>query len=463
MDKIIGAIGNAPEDRYTFKAKCGMIIPLLAKISSSGDSYVEHKCTSIILTWSLSEDCSLHRLALFFLKSSLLKKESVELIATDEFFCTLFSHAVASKSLESLSIFSWLLINYSIQESAIWKLLPPIENFLECADALAINFLGPMLDVLLHMHPRPRSDAVHSFLLVNLFALSSVTSWSADSESLFRAVTEAIGSMFERIWIDDSDGLLLLQFLNAVFAAISVAKCDADIDKTALFGPIVKRVPINGIHAATQMLILSPDISVNSLVTVLRCMFNWLRFPESRGIKEWILSVLRDLAVAGRFSVLVEVSRSETIAVFELLSKPGCGNDAFSVLVHMQTSYQHSPEIFHQICPEIPRMLVLLSDSSYSSLPCSFSPPFTSMRLADNLALLSYILIQLHPGFPELYEPILSSAPPSVSVPSTTAAGELLSRASWIPRIQGDTYGSNGSFAMKAVVGVTGLVNLGNT
>lgn len=131
---------------------------------------------------------------------------------------------------------------------------------------------------------------------------------------------------------------------------------------------------------------------------------------------------------------------------FPLVREPG-----LNIISHMLLSFQHSPEPFHKILPMAPKIVLLLKADKSDA----------SQRQLSKLVELFHVLMYLHAGFPELYDPLYEYIK-EFPKPSPDVIKFKLTESKWTAHRDGQANVPR-SYQQKAEMGKTGLFNLGNT
>ncbi|XP_075544173.1 deubiquitinating apoptotic inhibitor isoform X2 [Dermacentor variabilis] len=144
---------------------------------------------------------------------------------------------------------------------------------------------------------------------------------------------------------------------------------------------------------------------------------------------------------------------ASVVEVFCRAIQPLTRKCAFPVLTLMLLSYQHSPALFHKILPHLPLFLKELRRQKNGDM-------------LQELASLSYTMMYLHSGFPDLYDPVLDALKDvSAAAPSVDEMQQLLSQyrvASAGEHYIGGIVGEATALVRREAE-LVGLLNLGNT
>ncbi|XP_038055515.1 ubiquitin carboxyl-terminal hydrolase 38-like [Patiria miniata] len=274
----------------------------------------------------------------------------------------------------------------------------------------------------------------------------------APSEATMKANLEGmihISALLHHIWHDNM--VTVLPSLAAVFNLISTLPSSDRPSPSVALGALVQHVPVELIATITKNAASDMSIVDERMTTALTRMIEWLSWPRVQNIDRWIVSFLKNLALAQKFTILINVTLASVKKVFVKLCFPIVRDSALPVLTHMQLSFQHSPEAFHKIVAHVPELMKRLkTENSASSQDCT-----------QKVAELMYCLMYHHAGYPDLYEPVLDALK-DIPRPSEEAMKETLKLSAWTSRAPVNSAFAT-RFLPRSETGKTGLVNLGNT
>ncbi|KAH9373427.1 hypothetical protein HPB48_009472 [Haemaphysalis longicornis] len=148
-----------------------------------------------------------------------------------------------------------------------------------------------------------------------------------------------------------------------------------------------------------------------------------------------------------------EVFESTVDMVFVKAVQPLTRKCAFPVLSFMLLSYQQSPSLFHRILPHLPLFVKALRDEK-------------NEEVLQELSVLSYTMMYLHSGFPDLYDPVLDALKDvPVEAPQSDDMQQLLTQyrlGGAGERYVGGIVGESPALVRREAE-LVGLQNLGNT
>uniref|UniRef100_A0A131YZV4 Ubiquitin carboxyl-terminal hydrolase n=1 Tax=Rhipicephalus appendiculatus TaxID=34631 RepID=A0A131YZV4_RHIAP len=215
---------------------------------------------------------------------------------------------------------------------------------------------------------------------------------------------------------------------------------------------IVELLPPSLVSTATcsMSLSLSGSADVEPLVRASRRLLQCLAWPGMTSMHLWVTAALRGFVATGRFALITDLFESSVDMVFCRAVQPLTRKCAFPVLAFMLLSYQHSPALFHKILPHLPLFVKQLQNDP----------------VLQELASLSYTMMYLHSGFPDLYDAVLDALKDvSAAAPSVDDMQQLLNQyrlASATERYMGGIVGEPSALVRREAE-LVGLLNLGNT
>lgn len=259
--------------------------------------------------------------------------------------------------------------------------------------------------------------------------------------------TNTVAALLSNIW-QKSDSHLVLGCLQEIFRIIS-SPCD--IEPSVCLGSLVQYLPLDMISTVVKNVISDSRIDNNSMVTAIQRIIDWLQWPTARFVDQWVIAFLQGLASVQKYSVLITVTENKADQIFEKLQFTPVREPGLNILSHMLLSFQHSPEPFHKILPMVPKIIAEWKTDT-SDL---------TQRLLPRLVELLHVLMYLHGGFPELYDPVYEVIK-EFPKPSPDVIKLKLLESKWTAHRDGRAYIPR-SYQQKAEMGKTGLFNLGNT
>ncbi|KAM9331437.1 ubiquitin carboxyl-terminal hydrolase 38 [Gastrophryne carolinensis] len=256
-----------------------------------------------------------------------------------------------------------------------------------------------------------------------------------------------VGGLLQNIW--KSEPCTLLPSLQEVFAIIS--STDVALEPSVALASLVQHIPLQMITVLIRSLTTDPNVKDATMTRALCRMIDWLSWPLAQHVETWVIALLKGLAAVQKFTILIDVTLLKIEMVFNRLWFPLVRPGAFAVLYHMLLSFQHSPEAFHMIVPQVVNLVHSLKNDGLPS----------STTFLVQFSELMHCMIYHYSGFPDLYEPILEALK-DLPKPSEENIKLVLNQSAWtsqsnalascLPRLSG-----------KSETGKTGLINLGNT
>ncbi|XP_020916923.1 ubiquitin carboxyl-terminal hydrolase 38 [Exaiptasia diaphana] len=281
------------------------------------------------------------------------------------------------------------------------------------------------------------------FALVN--CLSKTELPKSSKQELKSCIRNAgtIAALLNRIWTKNQN--FIFTVLTELFKIISAPGPNPSV----ALGSIAQFFSPEVIDTATNMVARSPTVSDDNLSLALSRMISWLSWPGGKRVDQWIICFLRALAIAGKHSILIQVTLEKLPQVFSRLLFPMVRESTMAVLSHMLLSFQHSPQAFHLIVEHVPDLVkTLKKEDSVSSQSC-----------LQTLTELVHCLMYRHSGFPELYGPVLDCLQ-DFHKPSEAMIKKWLTQTAWAAQA---IHMNLARVTPKSETGRTGLVNLGNT
>ncbi|KAM4795218.1 ubiquitin carboxyl-terminal hydrolase 35 [Rhinophrynus dorsalis] len=255
-----------------------------------------------------------------------------------------------------------------------------------------------------------------------------------------------VSGLLQKIWRLQSSSVL--PSLKELFIIISTE--DADASSSAL-ASMVQYIPLELMEGVVRNLANADSVTDTQMMTAISRMIEWVSWPLGKNIDKWIIALLKGLAAVKKFSILIEVSLSKIQKVFSKLLYPVIREGTLSVLRYMLLSFQHSPEAFHLIVPNIPQLVCCLSnESSNSAAGC-----------LEQLAELIHCMIFRFSGYPDLYEPVVAAIK-KFPIPNEDRIKQLLGQNAWTSQ-KNELAPYYPRLASKSDTGKIGLINLGNT
>lgn len=312
--------------------------------------------------------------------------------------------------------------------------------FLECLK----NFSVLLLEV---SECIPKGELTHEFCRSMIHSLSLCSPEEGSEAIIFIKDVSVVASLIEHVW-NNTDSATVLESLKVIFGIISSS---GEIEPSFCLGSLVQFIPQEMINIVIKNVIRDSSIDNNSMTTAIQRIIDWLKWPTSKFVDQWVIGFLKGLASVQKYSILIAVTENKIDQIFEKLQYPPVREPGMNIVSHMLLSFQHSPDPFHKILPMVPKIVGLLKGDNTPH----------SQNMMTRLAELLHILMYLHAGFPELYDPIYESIK-EYSKPSPDVIKFKLLESKWTAHRDNMAYVPR-SYQQKAEMGKTGLFNLGNT
>ncbi|NXO58009.1 UBP38 hydrolase, partial [Aramus guarauna] len=264
---------------------------------------------------------------------------------------------------------------------------------------------------------------------------------------LYVSQVTQVSGLLRSVWKAEPD--TLLPSLQELFAVISAA--DTSFEPSVALASLVQHIPLQMITVLIRSLTTDPNVKDASMTQALCRMIDWLSWPLAQHVETWVIALLKGLAAVQKFTILIDVTLLKIELVFNRLWFPLVRPGAFAVLSHMLLSFQHSPEAFHLIVPQV---VSLVHSFKRDGLP-------SSTGFLIQLTELIHCMIYHYSGFPELYEPILEAVK-DMPRPPEEKIKMALNQSAWTSQ-SGASPSSSSKLSAKSETGKTGLINLGNT
>nr|XP_023656425.1 ubiquitin carboxyl-terminal hydrolase 35 isoform X3 [Paramormyrops kingsleyae] len=256
-------------------------------------------------------------------------------------------------------------------------------------------------------------------------------------------------SMLQIVW--RTNMATILPSLKELFIIISTPREEEDTVTSNTLASVVQYIPLELMEGTVRNLTNDKNISDAQMMTAICRMMDWLSWPFSRNIDKWVIALMKGVASVKKCVILVEVTLAKIEEVFQKLFYPIVREAALSVLSYLLLSFQHSPEAFHLLLPEIPPLIGrLAAEESASAQLC-----------LQQLVELVHCLVIRFTGFPDIYQPVLEIIK-DIAVPSEDRIKQILKQGAWTPQKPNQVALCH-RLTPKSETGKTGLINLGNT
>uniref|UniRef100_A0A8C1AWM8 Ubiquitin carboxyl-terminal hydrolase n=1 Tax=Cyprinus carpio carpio TaxID=630221 RepID=A0A8C1AWM8_CYPCA len=295
--------------------------------------------------------------------------------------------------------------------------------------------------------PREKAGVLFCQQLVRTFAYFNCP--ATEEQELREYVTQVtrVSVLLQGIW--KAEPATLLPSLQEVFAIIS--STDPSFEPSIALASLVQHIPLQMITVLIKSLTTDQNVKDASMTQALCRMIDWLSWPLANHVDTWVIALLKGLAAVQKFTILIDVTLLKIEQVFNRLWYPIVRQGALVVLSHMLLSFQHSPEAFHLVVPQI---VPLVKSLKNDGLP-------NSKTFLLQFAELVHCMMYQYSGFPDLYDSILESIK-ELPKPNEEKIKFFLNQSAWTS--QSNSFASGLlKITGKSETGKTGLVNLGNT
>lgn len=295
--------------------------------------------------------------------------------------------------------------------------------------------------------PNGKFQVVFCQQLVRCIGQFQCTSQDEDEIVKFLDQVNKVSGLFQQIWWTQTTAII--PTLRELFTVIS-STVGSDGPSNAL-ATVVHYVPLEIMDEVIQNLANDDCITDVEMKTALTNTIDWLSWPLAKNADKWIIGLLKGLAAVKEFSILIQVTLSKIEQVFSRLFYPILRQGALSVLKYMLLSFQHSPDAFHLLVPQIPKLMASLSkERSNSGISCQ-----------QQLSELVHCMIFRFSGFPDRYEPVIEALK-DFPIPNEEKIMQLLNQSAWTWQ-ENKLEPLHPKLVAKSKTGKTGVTNLGNT
>lgn len=307
--------------------------------------------------------------------------------------------------------------------------------------------LSTLLSDFVQCIPRDKSSVLFCQQLVR--TISSFHCFASQEQELREYVGQVtkVSALLQSIW--KADPATLLPSLQEVFAIIS--STDPSFDPSIALASLVQHIPVQMITVLIKSLTTDQNVRDASMTKALCRMIDWLSWPLAQHVDTWVIALLKGLAAVQKFTILIDVTLLKIELVFSRLWYPIVRQGALAVLSHILLSFQHSPEAFHLVVPDV---VDLVQSLRTDGLP-------TSKAFLLQFTELIHCMMYQYSGFPDLYDNILEAIK-DLPKPAEEKIKLVLNQSAWTSQSNSFASGLLRQ-AGKSETGKTGLVNLGNT
>lgn len=124
-------------------------------------------------------------------------------------------------------------------------------------------------------------------------------------------LVQQIVELIVDIW-KKTDSQTILECLKVVFDIISTV---SDIDPSYCLGTLLKYIDIQMMDIALRSTILASKLGDDCLITALKRMVDWARWPMNKTVDVWVVNFLKGLASVQRYTVLMNITENKVTQV----------------------------------------------------------------------------------------------------------------------------------------------------
>ena len=154
--------------------------------------------------------------------------------------------------------------------------------------------------------PKGRDTALFCSLMIH--AVSFFTAPVENISKYIQDVSYTIGPLLGHIW-GNCDNQTILRCLENAFLLMS-SKKDQDSNPSYALAGVMQYMPNHMIDKVMEVVVSDPNTNDESLSTALLRMSDWLSWPATKNAHLWIMSFLRHLASAHKFSIVLDVAET---------------------------------------------------------------------------------------------------------------------------------------------------------
>nr|XP_002124170.1 ubiquitin carboxyl-terminal hydrolase 38-like [Ciona intestinalis] len=306
---------------------------------------------------------------------------------------------------------------------------------------------------LLIKHPTcmPPMNRNFPMCTLSIHAMSDFVLLQEDVKNINNYIQDVrdVALLLNHIWTKAPN--LLFPSLKEVFDILSNSNITAEPSNA--LGCLVELIPCEVIDQAVKQITQDMTVQDTNMYLALNRMVSWLGWPTAQKTHLWILSFFKHLAELNKFQMLIDVTLKSIGKVVACIRLPHVRPSAVAVLVHMLMSCQLSPDAFHIVVSQIPKLLQFLEGEN---------KPQENETYIKQLANLCYCMMHLHSGFPDLYDPLIHAISKHPK-PSEEEINGVLKCPTWSASYV-STYHYSYQVARRSTeTNMAGLVNMGNT
>ena len=172
--------------------------------------------------------------------------------------------------------------------------------FLECLK----NFSALLLEV---TECIPKGDLTHDFCRSLIHSLSLCSPEEGSEAFTFIKDVSVVASLIEHVW-NNTDSATVLESLKVIFGIISSS---GDVEPSFCLGSLVQFIPQEMINIVVKNVIRDSSIDNNSMTTAIQRIIDWLKWPTSKYVDQWVIGFLKGLASVQKYSILIAVTENK--------------------------------------------------------------------------------------------------------------------------------------------------------
>ncbi|KAK7930555.1 hypothetical protein WMY93_006950 [Mugilogobius chulae] len=248
--------------------------------------------------------------------------------------------------------------------------------------------LSALLSDFVQCIPKEKTGGLFCQQLVR--TISYFQCFASEEQELREYVSQVtrVSTLLQNIW--KADPATLVPSLQEVFTIIS--STELTYEPSIALACLVQHIPVHMITVLIKSLTTDQSVKDANMTKALCRMIDWLSWPLAHNVDIWVIALLKGLAAAQKFTILIDVTLLKIELVFNRLWYPIVRQGAFAVLSHMLLSFQHSPEAFHLVVPHLydhilesikdlpkpgeDKIKLVLNQSAWTSQSNSFAPGF---------------------------------------------------------------------------------------
>ncbi|KAK8390902.1 hypothetical protein O3P69_016929 [Scylla paramamosain] len=365
-------------------------------------------------------------------------------------------------------VIAWLkeaLCHLTEDTDVLCTLAPVLEEVLqnklqECGGSSAfVMQLAELYALCPVLLPQP-----HTRLTFTITLMNCVAAFPTPTKPEVLAHMKSIGGLVNTLW----NGLRLediLYSLNAMYTIIS--NTDGGSEVCPAMAHLLSLVPTVVVECLAPRIVSDTSTTDAALLATLTRLTAWLvAWPTAHTtLGLWVRTLVRLLYQSGRTIIPARVTLDRVPKLLTALQIPVVRTGVVSVLSTLLLSFQSSPTAFHKV---IPAMVDVFGQLEREGSP-------SSTATLGRLATLCHTLMVLHPGQPDIYQPLMNCLE-KYPAPSEEDIQEVIQEHQWGPMEEGARGLAAGQVRGSVGVGEVpfvyqqrlpnqkvGLRNLGNT